>query len=204
MTSEQSFKELKDEISSALISTTRTATQIAIEDLTFQRSINPKVDRLIEEHSRRLLSLVQQLNKAATAGTDTVPPTLTNVDSVEDGWRGIVDVVDNLLEKADACLDEFTGVVKKLTPEQQNKATIADAKKPLSKKDYRFQNLPKPQRLFRKVPKNDETAPFRPQLQSKPNAMVPLEESLVIAPTSDGSTQYGRLQILASSLLSPY
>ncbi|KAL8720101.1 MAG: hypothetical protein Q9225_002977 [Loekoesia sp. 1 TL-2023] len=190
MTSEQSFKELQAEVSSALVSTTRTVGQISNEDLPFQRSINPEVDRLIEEQSRRLLSLARDLNKAATAGTETIPPPLRDLESVEDGWRGIVDVVDNLLEKADACLDEYTGVIKKLTPGHQIEAATADAKRPLAKHEYRFQTLPKPQRLFRKVPRNDETTPFKPLLQSKPNAVVPLENSLATAPTLDGSMQY--------------
>ena len=30
-----------------------------------------------------------------------------------------MDVFDNLLEKADACLDEFTGVIRKLSPSQE-------------------------------------------------------------------------------------
>lgn len=192
-TSEPSFKELQAEISSALVSTTRTVGQVSNEDLPFQRSINPEVDRLIEEQSRRLLSLARDLNKAATAGTETRPPPLKNVESVEDGWRGIVDIIDNLLEKADACLDEYTGVIKKLTPGHQIEAATADAKRPLAKHEYRFQTLPKPQRLFTKVPKNDETTPFKPLLQSKPNAVVPLEDSLATAPTLDGSMWYGHL-----------
>ncbi|KAL9031498.1 MAG: hypothetical protein Q9196_000477 [Gyalolechia fulgens] len=190
MASERSFKELKDQVSAALVGTTRTTGQISNEDIAFQRSIDPEVDRLIEQQSQRLLALVRDLNKTATAGTETVAPPLTNVESVEDGWRGIVDVVDNLLEKADACLDEFTGVVKKLTPNHQNGGATADAKRPLAKHEYRFQNLPKPQRLFRKVPKNDETTPFKPLLQSKPNAVLSLDESLELAPTLDGSMQY--------------
>ncbi|KAL9602978.1 MAG: hypothetical protein Q9219_001503 [cf. Caloplaca sp. 3 TL-2023] len=190
MNSERGFKELKDEVSSALVSTTRIVGQIANEDLAFQRSINPGIDRLIDEQSQRLLSLVRNLNRTATAGTETVPPPLNNVESVEDGWRGIVDIVDNLLEKADACLDEFTGVVKKLTPNSQGDAAATDAKRPLAKHEYRFQNLPKPQRLFRTAPKNDETTPFKPLLQRKPNAILPLEESLVLAPAPNGSMQY--------------
>ncbi|KAL8673548.1 MAG: hypothetical protein Q9168_002037 [Polycauliona sp. 1 TL-2023] len=190
MTTEHSFKELKSEVSAALVKTTRTAGQIASEDLAFQRSINPELDRSLHRQNKRLLSLVRSLNKTATAGSETVPPLLHNVESVDDGWRGIVDIVDNLLEKADACLDEFTGVVRKLTPGHEDKAPTSLPKKPLSKREYRFQNIPKPQRLFKKVPTNDETAPFKPLLDSKPNAVVSLEESLVLAATQDGSMHY--------------
>ncbi|KAL8735633.1 MAG: hypothetical protein Q9166_000802 [cf. Caloplaca sp. 2 TL-2023] len=190
MTTERSFKELKSEVSSALVKTTRTTGQIASEDLAFQRSINPEVDRLLDQQHKRLLSLVRDLNKTATAGSENVPPPLHSAESVDDGWRGIVDIVDNLLEKADACFDEFTGVIKKLTPSHHNEAPIADPKRPLSWREYRLQNIPKPQLLFRTVPKNDETTPFKPLLQSKPHAVVSLEDSLVMAPGQDGSPHY--------------
>ncbi|KAL8805619.1 MAG: hypothetical protein Q9182_001884 [Xanthomendoza sp. 2 TL-2023] len=190
MTPEKSFKELKGEVSSALVKTTRTAGQIASEDLPFQRSINPEFDRLLDRQNKRLLSLVRGLNKTATAGSGTAPPKLHNLESVEDGWRGMVDIVDNLLEKADACLDEFTGAVKKLSPNYQSEAPPTDPKRPLSRREYCSQNLPKPQQFFRKVPKNDETTPFKPLLQSKPNALVALEESLVLSPAQDGPMHY--------------
>ncbi|KAL8845971.1 MAG: hypothetical protein Q9221_008903 [Calogaya cf. arnoldii] len=190
MTTERGFKELKSEVSAALVQTTRTVGQIASEDLAFQRSINPEVDRLLDQQNKRLLSLVRNLNKTATGGSENVPPSLHNAESVDDRWRGIVDILDNLLEKADACLDEFTGVVKKLTPGHQIEAPTADPKKPLSKREYRYQNLPKPQRLFRKVPNNDDNTPFKPLIHSKPNAVVSLEESLVSAPAQDASMHF--------------
>lgn len=189
MASEQSFNELKAGITSALISTTRTAAHISSEDLAFHRSINPEVDRLLEEQNRRLLAIVRDLNRSATAGTDTVPPPLENVESIDDGWRSIVDVIDNLLEKADACLDEYTGVIKKLSPAHRHEAAVADAKRPLARHEYRNQNILKPQRLFRRIPINDEANPFKPLLTSKPNARVPLDESLTTTPQLDGSIQ---------------
>lgn len=189
MATDRSFKELQNEVSSVLVKTTRTAGQISNEDLAFHRSINPDVDRLLDQQNKRLLALARDLNKTATTGTGAVPPPLTNAESVDDGWRGIVDIVDNLLEKADACLDEFTGMIKKLVPNRQDEPAPANAKRPMSKKELRTQNIPKPQRLFRKVPTNDETMPFQPLLQSKPNAIVSLEESLVMASGPDGSMQ---------------
>lgn len=202
MTSEQSFKELKAGIASALVNATRTAGQISNEDLAYQRSTDPKVNRLLQEQNRRLLGLVRDLNKSATAGTDTLPPPLKNVESVDDAWRGIVDVVDNLLEKADACLDEFTGVIKKLTPGKQNGPATALVNRPLAKHEYRYQNILKPQRLFKRVPKPDETTPFKPLLTSKPNAIVPLEQSLVTAPQlNGGSLQYNVSLLTLSSMI---
>ncbi|KAL8972495.1 MAG: hypothetical protein Q9183_000525 [Haloplaca sp. 2 TL-2023] len=188
---DRNFKELQGEVTSALVKTTRTANQISNEDLAFHRSVNPEVDRLLEQQNQRLLALARDLNKTATTGTGAAPPPLKNAESVDDGWRGIVDIVDNLLEKADACLDEFTGMIKKLAPSRKDEPSPpSSTKAPISRSLLRAKNIPKPQRLFRTLPVNDATTPFKPLLQSKPHAIVPLEESVILGPDSEGSMHY--------------
>ena len=102
MATESHFKDLKNGISSALIDTTRTAGQISNEDLAFHRSSNPSVIPLLEQQNTRLLQLAQKLTRIATSGTELSAPQISDGDSVEDNWKVIVDVFDNLLEKADA------------------------------------------------------------------------------------------------------
>lgn len=60
---------------------------------------------------------------------------------------------------------------------------------------FRTQDMVKPQTLFEQITTNDETAPFKPLLTSKPNAIVPLERSLRVV-TENGLNQYGTLQSL--------
>ena len=48
--------------------------------------------------------------------TDTPVPRLRDMEALETEWRGVVDVVDGLLERADVCLDEFSGAVRRLKP----------------------------------------------------------------------------------------
>ena len=109
----QDFKSLQDQIQAALISTTRTTGQISSEDLGFQRSLNPEVGTALDEQSERLLSLATALLKSAASISQLRAPALEEADDVENNWRGIVDVVDSLLEKSDTCLDEYTGVIKR-------------------------------------------------------------------------------------------
>ncbi len=195
MTMDGPFKDIKDAIFSNLVDTTRTVGQIASEDLAFHRSSNPDITPLLEKQNTRLLHLAQDLVRVAATGTEVLAPRLPDADSVEDNWRGIVDVIDNLLEKADACLDEYTGVIKRLSPSQdvQLLNTTTPAKRQLPLKIYRNQNIPKPQRLFRKIPYNDETGPFKPLLHSKPHAVVPLEESIGLKNPKQGPQQYDTL-----------
>lgn len=183
---------LREGISSALVDTARTAGQISNEDLAFFRSSNPSIVPLLEQQNVRLLQLARRLTRTALSGTEVPTPHIEDVDSLEDNWKGIVDVFDNLLEKADACLDEYTGAVRRLSPsqEEQIKKAATPARKQRPDKAYRTQSIAKPQLLFDNVPTNDDLTPFKPLLRSKPNALVPLEESLVLAPSIDGSQQY--------------
>jgi hypothetical protein len=111
-----SFKTLQDEISKALVSTTRSASRIGASDIDFQRSLNPEVGSQLDAQNARLLHLAQRLLENAAASSDAVGPKLPDVEAIDANWRGVVDVIDSLLEKADTSLDEYTGVVKRLSP----------------------------------------------------------------------------------------
>ncbi len=113
------FKSLQDRISSSLVATTRTAGQISAEDLPFQRSLDPEIASTLDEQNERLLSLANRLVGIVTSGTEVEAPLLEDADALENNWRGVVDVVDRLLEKADTSLDEYTGIIKRLSPAQQ-------------------------------------------------------------------------------------
>lgn len=193
MASDGTFKDIKDGICSALVDTTRTAGQIASEDLAFHRSSNPSIVPLLEEQSSRLLRLTKILTRVASLETDVTPPQISDLESVEHNWKGVVDIFDNLLEKADACLDEYTGVIKRLSPSQEEKikkaATLVPGKQKPAKA-YRTQNIPKPQLLFDKVPTNDDKSHFKPLFRHKPHAIIPFQESLSFTSTEDDYKQY--------------
>ena len=111
-----SFTTLQAEISKALVATTRSASHIGASDINFQRSLNPGVGSQLDTQNARLLHLAQRLLENAAASSDAVGPKLPDVEAIDGNWRGIVDVIDSLLEKADISLDEYTGVVKRLSP----------------------------------------------------------------------------------------
>lgn len=180
------FSSFQEQVTAALKRSTRTVNQIGAEDINFHRTSSAEFAENLDEQSSRLLSLTSSLLKAATGGTDLKAPVLDNEDAVDENWRGVVDVIDNLLEKADACLDEFTGIIKKLSPPQQERPQQQHqqaAKSFPTIYDYGPSKIPKPQLLFRTAPDNKDMSPFRPLLTSKPNAIVPLEQSLQLVET---------------------
>lgn len=183
MDSAADFAPLQKRLQSSLLEVTRSTGQLPVNDLSFHRSSNAEVAEGLDEQSGRLLSLTSSILKAATAGTDISAPALSGEDSIEDNWRGIVDVIDALLERADACLDEFTGVIKKLSPSLQDKE---GEEKPAAKREQKFptiydygpSKIPKPQLQFEHQIDSTDTSPFKPLLKTKPHAIESLEESL--------------------------
>lgn len=113
MDSSQDFKPLRDSVQSALVTVTRSVNTLANEDLEFQRTVHPSVATRLERNTEGLLQLANGVLKAAAQFTAQRDPGLEDVDDVEIQWKGIVDVIDSLLEKADTCLDEYTGLVKR-------------------------------------------------------------------------------------------
>ncbi|KAL6236871.1 hypothetical protein BDW75DRAFT_205522 [Aspergillus navahoensis] len=190
------FAPLQERVQTSLIDVTRTVGALPVNDLNFHRTSSAKVSEGLDEESGRLLSLTSSLLKAATAGTEISAPVLSDEHSIEDNWRGIVDVIDELLEKADACLDEFTGVIKKLSPSQDKDAEVGGAAAANARRaqsfptiyDYGPSKIPKPQLEFEHQVDPTDTSPFKPLLKTKPHAIESLEQSLM--PPADAHQGY--------------
>ena len=175
------FKAFQARVTSTLVNVTKTAGQVSAEDLGFHRSLSSKLSKSLDAQNARLLQLTNKLLKAATKDGNIIPPKLHSHEDVEDQWRNAVDVIDDLLEKSDACLDEFTGVIKRLSPAPQDGAAIQPRpqKRPQNVVSvFQHTTLPKPQLLFERAVANDQVAPFKPLLRSKPHPILPLEESI--------------------------
>ncbi|KAL1620213.1 exosome nuclease subunit [Neofusicoccum ribis] len=182
------FQAFQKTVQDALVHTTRSATTLCAEDLGFHRSLDPKLGAALDRENARLLSLAERLLGSAVAGSEVVGPKLADHDAVDANWRAVVDVVDSLLERADTSLDEFTGIVKRLTPSKEQ--SPAPAPRSRGANNFRTQDLPKPQALFEHVPKNDETGPWKPLITTKPHATVPFDQSLNTYKDDDGVEHY--------------
>lgn len=175
----EGFESFQRQVTSALLDTTRTAGQIANEDLNFHRSVSAKVSKSLDVQNTRLLQLTNKLLKTATEDANHSVPRIRTLDGIDDNWRSIVDVVDDLLEKADASLDEFSGIIQKLSPTQDGTATPPSQKeRPKTTRNFHNPLLRKPQLDFHRQVNNFDASPFKPLLQRKPHAVVPLEQCI--------------------------
>ena len=170
------FKAYQDRVTSSLVNVTRSTGGLASHDLSFHRSLSDKVSKSLDSQNAHLLRLTNKLLKAATKDTSLKVRSLQDRDSVEDSWRNVVDVIDDLLEKADASLDEFNGLIKRQSPSQAASPEPSTTR-PRQSVPHSY-GVTKPQTQFATEVNNYDTTRWRPLLGTKPHAQVPLEESI--------------------------
>ncbi|KAI1760121.1 ribonuclease H-like domain-containing protein [Hypoxylon sp. FL1150] len=191
MDSSQDLKSIQETIQNALVATTRRTNQIAAEDLSFQRTSNPDVAERLDDSASQLLSLATSLIASASKDTNLKAPELEDEDDIDVHWTRIVDVVDTLLEKADTCLDEYTGMIKrKAAPTEQSGPPAKKPKSVTLDPFMRNANIIKPQNAFDVKTNNLATSPWKPILTKKPHAVVPLKRSLTTFQDEDQTIQY--------------
>jgi exosome complex exonuclease RRP6 len=177
----QQFKALQESVQTALVTATRTVNGLANEDLQFQRTAHPSVGNHLDDKTQRILDLANSLLKSAGEVTGQKVSALEDTDDVDIQWRGIVDNIDGLLEKADTSLDDYTGLIKRKDAPTPEGGRDSKRTKPTNERlDWSLMraNILKPQEIFEKPPDNFNTAPWKPVLTQKPHARVPLKQSL--------------------------
>jgi exosome complex exonuclease RRP6 len=172
------FKSYKDRVTASLLKATKQANAISAQDLSFHRNASENVSRALERQNAHLLRLTNKLLKAATGDTNVKAPQLKSRDAVDDNWPGVVDVVDNLLEKAASSLDEFNGLIKRQqsAPADRTPTQARPQNAPVPR--FVQVKIEKPQLLFSRKVDNFATEPWKPLLTTKPHALVPLAESI--------------------------
>ncbi|KAK0673687.1 ribonuclease H-like domain-containing protein [Cercophora samala] len=192
MESSQDYNSLREAIQPALVAVTRSANGVANEDLEFQRTVHPSVGNQLDKTTDRMLELVSGLLKSSAKVTGQSTGKLEDIDDVEIKWKGIVDVIDSFLEKADTCLDEYTGLIKRKDAPTFEAGRDSKRPKPTERLDWSLKraNIVKPQNAFEKKPNNFDNGPWKPILTKKPHAIVPLEQSFTTFLNEEHTTQY--------------
>lgn len=223
MDASQDFKSLQDKIQRALVTTTKSANGLAGEDLSFLRTVDPAVASKLDDNTARLLRLSEELLKSAGKFVGQQAPSIEDADDIDISWRGVLDVIDTLLEKADTCLDEYTGLIKRKdapTPEAVSRPSIptvavraqltqfqgrvSKKPKPTSQLEWSMKraNIIKPQNAFERKVDNFDTGPWKPLLTTKPHATLPLDASLTTYVDGDDTQQYDYTSFLPLSVYS--
>ena len=92
----KTYPEWQASLLKQLVATTKAASAVGSQDVSFERSIDSKFDSSLTSVTDRLLALSNRLLKFAGSETEE----FEDEDDLEDRWAEIVDVVDGLLERA--------------------------------------------------------------------------------------------------------
>ncbi|KAK9718818.1 exosome nuclease subunit [Basidiobolus ranarum] len=174
----ENFEDFSKSFFGTLIGATRAASVLPA-DLSFHKSLDLDLATAIDNCASKVLRMSNELLKHA--GGD-ITDTFYDIDDVQDRYGGVVDVVDNLLEKADVCLDEHTGKLNASlsTATLQGAASIAKLSTD-DKSEYHLihaQNILRPQLKFKDTVDNSASTPWIRIIKEKPNALVPLDYGL--------------------------
>ncbi|XP_006462303.1 hypothetical protein AGABI2DRAFT_186278 [Agaricus bisporus var. bisporus H97] len=196
----QAFMVTSTKLQTAALAATRTAAGLPA-DIGFYRSIDSGLAHDIDAVSSRVLNLTNRLlqysssvNPQAAKGNRKGKTKLEDQDDVADNFHSlVVDVMDQLFERTDSCLDQILGRNKapaiSINPPAPQKRVrmfafhvpanlillqkVGSHKGALDPAIHHASQLPKPQLSFKYKADNDD-APWYPSLTHKYNALVPL------------------------------
>lgn len=146
---------------------------VSESDLSFVR-MDPEMAASLDRCGEQLMGSISDIVEIAS-GTEIGPP--VDVQSFNESWKLFTDANDNLLERADTCLDEHSGTktvdkiaVKPSTIQRTVPFHVMEAAKQSS-------SIPRPQLHWRDPVQNFD-ASFTPKITRKPHAKMNLSDSL--------------------------
>lgn len=182
-----------DKVLSHVVSCVRASTSLAAQDVDFYRNLDSSVQAAVNESSDRLISM---MNSVLSSIDSNAEPMVSDRDSIQSSWREFSNVLDNLLEKSDRSLDKIaSGQAPRSVVDTMNDKKIQYMEDNVAGEMYGSgdpKRIEKPQLHFKKPIDNTESHPFKPLLQTKPNALVSLDKSLRLIPAeNDEPMHYG-------------
>lgn len=177
----------EDAISKALpkvVAAIRSASGLAAYDVGFYKRLDKTILDSSERSSDRLLKLINTIS----AETGNQGSSDFTGDTIENSWLQISNLLDSFLERSDIAFDSLrSGSTQKGS--NQNLTYLED--NDISNRATNIQKpVEKPQVNFKTPIDNSEQHPFRPLLTSKPNAIVPFEETFTLTPAEDNDPSH--------------
>ncbi|KAF3908621.1 hypothetical protein AA313_de0201688 [Arthrobotrys entomopaga] len=179
------FATFQKDSSLGLVKLVKSVKVLSAGDLPFNKSLDSEFAAALDTANGKILALINNLVRSATDGSDIKFDNFEDPDSVETKWSLVSEVVDFLLEKADLCMDEYTGTVNRGVMQtsaagSNYKSARTDKRSGDGRKAFnKSLHMTKPQLQFKKPLSPLDSRPYKPRLEKKPHAVVSLDESLV-------------------------
>ncbi|KAG7832789.1 hypothetical protein KL943_004730 [Ogataea angusta] len=166
-----------ESLAPSLINLIRLSSAVNARDISFYNSIDSAVKSESAALNQHLIDLLNELLPNAFSITSDQDGQL-HADKKDENWKVVSSVLDTLFENAEIALEQ--GTKKEQTGQTKDEFTYLDETDSSGTRKSTPQSLKieKPQLLFKKPVNNFETSPFKPLIRTKPNALIPLQESM--------------------------
>lgn len=169
----------QDELLNTLVTTIRSASSLSAQDIDFYRNLDSNVNESIDVTSSQVLSLINDVLLSIDENNDLLEG---GKDSLQDSWKLISNVLDNLFEKSDQIMDNLRrGLVSSSKTHEVKYLDDADT---LINKDP-SKRIVKPQLNFKNPVDNTELNPFKPLLREKVHGLKDSEMVFKLTPEQD-------------------
>ncbi|WFD34135.1 exosome nuclease subunit [Malassezia cuniculi] len=174
------------EVSGSLARATEAAAQLpGRTDLAFFCSIDPELEKKLGDVDTSIGEMLRLMHTWATNGEDATDDNDTDNEgnarefarriAAPSSFSRVGDIVDQLLERADTYLDEYSGRVPLKTTESYTTTALGLPRAARLPPHLENASIDPPQRHFTTKPDNRSGVPWsRPLRLGKPNAIVPL------------------------------
>lgn len=156
---------LNPEIIPKAVEIVKASSALASQDVKFYASIDKNLEACFQSSASSLLSIANNLMLSCIK--DHNGEALSE-SPASFSWKPIENVLDSIFESLDYLMDDL----KSLKKETPRFITLDDD----NDMDLKFNSIEKPKIKF--PLDNFDSAPFQPKLKFKPNALIPLAESL--------------------------
>lgn len=178
-------EEATDELLPKIVSTVRSASALAAQDVDFYRSLDKNVAKSLTKTSAELAAMINNTLLCIDQNSTLLKE---GKEALDNACKDFSNIMDNLFEKSDRSLDILRG--KGAEQKDRGLMYLDDGARIDSAPNKR---ISKPQLSFKRPVDNTEAHPFKPLLRSKPHALKQLSDSLRLIP-ADGDVPEHYLQ----------
>ncbi|SMN22963.1 similar to Saccharomyces cerevisiae YOR001W RRP6 Nuclear exosome exonuclease component [Maudiozyma saulgeensis] len=169
-----------------VVGVVRGSSALAAQDIEFYRTLDKDVNTSVSEVTSELVSMI---NSVLSSIDEHCEPLDNNSDSFSNSWEDVSNMIDNLFEQSDRSLDILNKRLS-VSGDKLNGQNMQFLDQFGGNEEGGKAKIEKPQLKFKTPIDNSESHPFHPLLKEKPNALIPLEESVVLVPGKEDEPEH--------------
>ncbi|CAB4255560.1 similar to Saccharomyces cerevisiae YOR001W RRP6 Nuclear exosome exonuclease component [Maudiozyma barnettii] len=169
-----------------VVGVVRGSSALAAQDIDFYKSLDKNINESVSDVTSDLVSMI---NSVLSSIDEHCEPLDNDKESFKNSWSDMGNIIDNLFEKSDRSLDILNKRLS-VSGDKLNGPNMQFLDQFGGNEEGGKVKIEKPQLNFKTPIDNSESHPFHPLLKEKPNALIPLEESIILVPAKEDEPEH--------------